>query len=126
MFSTRFKLEIVSLSSQSHEGTESRRSWEQGACLCIQVQVITPPLSDTDLLCPVLKCNTFDSPMSCSIFLLSTHHLRFAVFSLFVLLRITPRENVNSTKKGIWFCFVSATEIMFGLEKAFNMCLLNE
>lgn len=125
MFSTRFKLEIASLSNQSHEGTESRRRSEQGACLCIQVQVITPPLSDTDLLCPVLKCNTFDSPMSRSIFLLSTYHLRFSVFSLFIL-RITPRENVNSKKKRIWFCFVSATEIVFGLEKAVNMCLLNE
>ena len=124
MFPTRFKLEIALLSNQSHEGTESRRRLELGACLCIQVQVITPPLSDADLLCPVLKCNTFNS-MSCSIFLLSTYHLRFSVFSLFIL-RITPRENVNSQKKWIWFCFVSATEIVFGLEKAVNMCLLNE
>lgn len=124
MFSTRFKLEIALLSNQSHEGTESRRRSELGACLCIQVQVITPPLSDADLLCPVLKCNTFDS-MSCSIFLCSTYHLRFSVFSLFIL-RITPRENVNSQKKWIWFCLVSATEIVFGLEKAVNMCLLNE
>ena len=127
MFSAGFNLEIVSLSSQSHEGIKSRRRREQDGCLCIQVQVFMPPLNDTDLICPVLKCNTYNAPISCSIFLFSAYHLRFSVFSLFtVWTRITPRENVNSMKKGIWVCFISATETVLGLKKAFNTYLLNE